>query len=227
MSKSKYNVVNPDDIIEQYGADTLRLYEMFLGPIEQSKPWNTQGIEGVHRFLKKLWRLFFDKNGKLNLSNSEPSKDELIILHKTIKKVTEDIEKLSYNTAISEMMICVNELSSLKCNKKEILQNLIILLSPFAPHISEELWEMTGNKETIANVSFPEYDEKILVVKSFVLPVAINGKPRFKMEMPADASKQEIENAAKNHQNLPKYIEGKKIIKIIVVPKRMVNIVVK
>ncbi len=227
MSKSKYNVVNPDDIIEQYGADTFRLYEMFLGPIEQSKPWNTQGIEGVHRFLKKFWRLFFDNNEELSLSDAEPTKDELIVLHKTIKKVTEDIEKLSYNTAISEMMICVNELSNLKCNKKAILEKLVILLAPFAPFMAEELWNLMGNNNTISDVAYPEHDESLLVVDSYTYPVAINGKTRFLLELPADMNPKEIEEKAKTHQKLEKYIEGKKIIKVIVVPKRMVNIVVK
>ncbi len=227
MSKSKFNVVNPDFIVEQYGADTFRLYEMFLGPIDQSKPWNTQGIEGVHRFLKKFWRLFFSNNNEFCLTDEKPVKDELVVLHKTIKKVTEDIEKLSYNTAISEMMICVNELSNLKCNKKEILEKLTILLSPFAPYIAEELWHLMGNSETIANVAYPTHDDSLLVEDSYTYPVAINGKTRFLIELPADMKPNEIEENVKNNQKLGKYIEGKKIIKVIVVPKRMVNIVVK
>jgi len=226
MSKSKYNVVNPDEIIEQYGADTLRLYEMFLGPIEQSKPWNTQGIEGVHKFLKKFWRLFF-QNENFSVSDEKATKEELKILHKTIKKVNDDIEKLSYNTAISEMMICVNELTSLKTDKREILEPLTILLSPLAPHIAEELWAKLGNTSTIADANFPVHNESFLVEASITYPVAINGKTRFTMELDAESSKEEIEQAAKSHQNLAKYIEGKKIIKTIVVPKRMVNIVVK
>jgi len=226
MSKSKYNVVNPDDIIEQYGADTLRLYEMFLGPIEQSKPWNTQGIEGVNRFLKKFWRLYINKNNEFEVTDEEANNEEIKVLHKTIKKVADDIEKLSYNTAISEMMICVNTLGSLNCNKKSILEPLTILLSPFAPHITEEIWEKLGNKTTIADAQFPGYDEKYLKEDSIKYPVAINGKTRFTIELSAELSKEEIEEAAKNDEKLEKYLEGKQIRKIIVVPKRMVNIVV-
>ncbi len=226
MSKSKFNVVNPDLIIEQYGADTLRLYEMFLGPIEQSKPWNTQGIEGVHRFLKKFWRLFFDKNGTINLSDSEPNNDELKVLHKTIKKVREDIEKLSYNTAISEMMICINYLEKNKINKRAILKPMIILLSPFAPHITEELWQQCGHKTILADEKYPEFDEKYLVENTVTYPVAINGKTRFTVELDANADKKQVEEIAINHEKAKKYLEGKQIRKVIVVPKRMVNIVV-
>ena len=226
MSKSKYNVVNPDDIIEQYGADTLRLYEMFLGPIEQSKPWNTQGIEGVHRFLKKFWRLFFN-NEKFEVIEDKATNEELKILHRTIKKVGEDIEKLSYNTAISEMMICVNQLANLKTRKREILEPLTIVISSFAPHIAEELWEKLEQKTILSDAKFPKYEEKFLIESTVTYPVAINGKTRFTLELPADLSKEEIENTTKTHEKLPKYIEGKQIIKIIVVPKRMVNIVVK
>ena len=226
MSKSKFNVVNPDLIIEQYGADTLRLYEMFLGPIEQSKPWNTQGIEGVHRFLKKFWRLFFDKNGNIDISDTEPTVDALKVLHKTIKKVREDIEKLSYNTAISEMMICVNQLEKMKINNRLILEQLIILLSPFAPHISEELWHITGHNSFLADAKYPEYDEKYLIEATITYPVAINGKTRFTIELAADTDKKEIEQIAVNHEKTQKYLQGKQIRKIIVVPKRMVNIVI-
>ncbi len=227
MSKSKYNVVNPDDIIEQYGADTLRLYEMFLGPIEQSKPWNTQGIEGVNRFLKKFWRLFFDKNNNLNISDSQASNDELKVLHRTIKKVREDIEKLSYNTAISEMMICVNQLDKQKSNKRSILEDLTILLAPFAPHITEELWQILGHSSSVNDAKYPDFDEKYLIETTVNYPVAINGKTRFTIELPIDMDKKEIEKIASSHQKLSKYIAGKTILKIIVVPKRMINIVVK
>ncbi len=227
MSKSKYNVVNPDDIVEQHGADTLRLYEMFLGPIEMSKPWNTQGIEGVHRFLRKFWRLFFDNNKNFSISEEEPSKDELKILHRTIKKITEDIEKLSYNTSVSEMMICVNDLSSINCNKRSILEPLTILLSPFAPHIAEELWQKLGHKTSIADAEFPVHNEAYLVENSIDYPVAINGKTRFNIQLPTDFSNQQIEEAVRNSDKLPKYIEGKQIIKMIIVPKRMINVVVK
>ncbi len=227
MSKSKYNVVNPDDIIEQYGADTLRLYEMFLGPIEQSKPWNTQGIEGVNRFLKKFWRLFFDKNNNLNISDSQASNDELKVLHRTIKKVREDIEKLSYNTAISEMMICVNQLDKQKSNKRSILEDLTILLAPFAPHITEELWQILGHSSSVNDAKYPDFDEKYLIETTVNYPVAINGKTRFTIELPIDMDKKEIEKIASSYQKLSKYIAGKTILKIIVVPKRMINIVVK
>lgn len=227
MSKSKYNVLNPDDIIDEYGADTLRLYEMFLGPIEQSKPWNTQGIEGVHRFLKKFWRLFFGNNNKVNISQAKPNEEELKVLHKTSKKVNEDIEKLSYNTAISEMMICVNYLSSKKCNKKAILEPLTILLSPFAPHITEEIWQICGHKKSIANEKYPGYEEKYLKEDSVKYPVAINGKTRFTVELSTDLTKEEIEKTVLKEEKLTKYIEGKTIRKVIVVPKRMVNIVAK
>ncbi len=227
MSKSKFNVVNPDDIIEQYGADTLRLYEMFLGPIDQSKPWNTQGIEGVHRFLKKFWRLFFDKNGKINLSDEPATKEELKILHKTIKKVTQDIEKLSYNTAISEMMICVNQLEKLNSNKRSVLEPLIILLEPFSPHICEELWHLTGHDNSVTTAQYPIHNDEFLKVDSITYPVAFNGKTRFTIELPADISKNEIEKLALNEEKTKKYLQGKNIIKIIVVPKRMINIVIK
>ncbi len=227
MSKSKYNVLNPDDIIEEYGADTLRLYEMFLGPIEQSKPWNTQGIEGVHRFLKKFWRLFFDNKNKVNISEAKPNEEELKVLHKTSKKVNEDIEKLSYNTAISEMMICVNFLSSKKCNKKAILEPLTILLSPFAPHITEEIWQICGHKNSIANEKYPGYEEKYLKENTVKYPVAINGKTRFTKILSTDLDKKEIEKSALNDDRIKKYIEGKTIRKVIVVPKRMINIVAK
>ena len=227
MSKSKYNVVNPDIIIEQYGADTLRLYEMFLGPIEQSKPWNTQGIEGVNRFLKKFWRLFFDNENNLCISNEKATNEENKVLHRTIKKTRQDIEKLSYNTAISEMMICVNTFDKLKVNKRSILEPLTILLAPFAPHIAEELWEILGNKTSIADSKYPEFNEKFLIESSVKYPVAINGKTRFTIELPVDMSKEDVEKYASNLDKLEKYIEGKQIRKIIVVPKRMINIVIK
>ncbi len=227
MSKSKYNVVVPDDIIEEYGADTLRLYEMFLGPIEQSKPWNTQGIEGVHRFLKKFWRLFFNKNKEISLSDEKPTDEELKILHKTIKKVTNDIERLSYNTAISEMMICVNNLEKLKTNKKEILLPLIVILSPFAPHISEELWHLTGHSGSVTHAVWPNYNEEYLKENTITYPVAFNGKMRFKVDLDASMTKEKIEEFIKNHEKTHKYTEGKRIIKIIVVPKKIINIVVK
>ncbi len=227
MSKSKYNVVNPDDIIEQYGADTLRLYEMFLGPIEQSKPWNTQGIEGVHRFLRKFWRLFFDNDGNFNVNDDKATDEELKVLYKTIKKVSEDIEKLSYNTAISEMMICVNQLASLKTAKREILEPLVVLIEPLAPHIAEELWQKLGKSGSISEVNYPVFEEKYLIENTVKYPVAINGKTRFTIELPADTSKEDIEKAAISDDRIAKYIDGKEIKKVIVVPKRMVNVVAK
>lgn len=226
MSKSMYNVVNPDDIIEEYGADTLRLYEMFLGPIEQAKPWDTNGIEGVHKFLRKLWRLFFDKNGKINLSDEKAPEKALKILHKTIKKVEEDIERFSFNTSVSAFMICVNELSDLKCNNRDVLLSFIKLLSPFAPHISEELWQLAGNNESISHADFPKWEEKYVKDDMVVYPVTFNGKRRFEIELPADFTKEQIEEAALNDERATKWLEGKAIRKVIVVPKRIVNIVV-
>jgi leucyl-tRNA synthetase len=225
MSKRYYNVVNPDMIGEQYGADTLRLYEMFLGPIEQSKPWDTNGIEGVHKFLRKYWRLFY-QNDQLKLSDDKPSDAELKVLHKTIKKVQEDIERFSFNTSISAFMICVNELSSLKCNKKAVLSPLTRLLAPFAPHITEELWFALGNTTTINDAEFPILEEKYLKEDSIVYPVAFNGKRRFEIEVAADASNQEIEKLALAHEVAAKWLEGKTPKKVIVVPGRMVNIVI-
>lgn len=225
MSKSMYNVVNPDSIIEQYGADTLRLYEMFLGPIEQAKPWDTNGIEGVHKFLRKYWRLFY-QNDQLSISDETPTEAELKILHKTIKKVQEDIERFSFNTSISAFMICVNELSSLKCNKKAILSPLTRLLAPFAPHITEELWSVLGNSTTINDAEFPVLEEKYLQEDSITYPIAINGKRRCEIQVAADASNAEIEKLALEHEVTVKWLEGKAPKKVIVVPKRMVNIVI-
>ncbi len=224
MSKSMYNVVNPDSIIEQYGADTLRLYEMFLGPIEQAKPWDTNGIEGVHKFLKKYWRLFFD-NGHINISEEKASEAELKILHKTIKKVEEDIERFSFNTSVSAFMICVNELSSLKCNKRQILSPLTRLLAAFAPHITEELWALLGNSSSITDADFPELDTKYLIEDTIIYPVAINGKRRFEIQVSADLANDEIEKMAVAHEISKKWLESNKLKKVIVVPGRMINIV--
>jgi leucyl-tRNA synthetase len=225
MSKSMYNVVNPDSIIEQYGADTLRLYEMFLGPIEQAKPWDTNGIEGVHKFLKKYWRLFFDKDS-FNVSDETPAEDELKILHKTIKKVQEDIERFSFNTAVSSFMICVNELGSMNCNKLQVLSPLTRLLAPFAPHITEEIWALLGNKTSINQAEFPELNEKYLVEDTIIYPVAINGKRRFEIQVLANANTSEVEKIALAHEISVKWLEGKKPKKVIVVMGRMVNIVI-
>ena len=225
MSKSKYNVVNPDDIVEKYGADTLRLYEMFLGPLEQSKPWDMNGIDGVHRFLKKLWALFYDREGNFLVTNDAPTAEEMKSLHKTIKKVAHDIENFSFNTAVSAFMICVNELSAQKCNKREILEPLVITLSPFAPHICEELYQKLGHTSTIYNASFPQYDEKYLVEATKKYPISFNGKVRFTLELPAGMSKEEVEKTVLANEQTAKYLDGGAIKKIIVVPEKIVNIV--
>ncbi len=225
MSKSMYNVVNPDDIVEKYGADTLRLYEMFLGPLEQSKPWDTNGIDGVHRFLKKLWGLFF-KDGNLLVNNNEPTADELKTLHKTIKKITFDIENFSYNTSVSAFMICVNELFTLKCSKKAILEPLVILLAPFAPHIAEELYHALGNTETVCDATFPVCNESYLVESSVKYPISFNGKVRFTLELPADMSKEDVEKTALANEQTLKQLGGNSPKKVIVVPGKIVNIVI-
>lgn len=228
MSKSMFNVVNPDSIVEKYGADTLRLYEMFLGPIQQSKPWDTGGIEGVYKFLKKFWRLFYsDKNDTFSVSDEEPTEQELKALNKTVKKVESDILSLSYNTSVSAFMVCVNELQTLKCNKRKILEPLTIALAPFAPHITEELWKQLGHTETINNASFPEVDEKYTVDATKCYPIAINGKTKFTLDLPADADKNEIEKQVLENERLQKLIEGKTLVKTIVVPGKMVNFVIK
>ena len=225
MSKSKWNVVSPDDICEKFGADTLRLYEMFLGPLEQSKPWNTNGITGVSGFLKKLWRLFF-LNGNFVISEEAPTKAELKTLHKTIKKITEDIERFSFNTSVSNFMICVNELGDQKCNKRAILEPLLICLSPYAPHIAEELWSLCGHTESIVFAEFPHCNETYLVEDSFTYPISFNGKMRFNMELPATLTVPEIEKEVMSSEEVQKYLEGKTPKKIIIVPKKIVNFVV-
>ncbi|WP_289038467.1 class I tRNA ligase family protein [uncultured Zobellia sp.] len=226
MSKSKYNVVNPDAICEEYGADSLRLYEMFLGPLEQSKPWNTAGITGVHSFLKKLWRLYHSgAEGAFAVSEDEPSKDSYKTLHKTIKKVEEDIENFSFNTSVSTFMIAVNELSSQKCNSRAVLEPLAVLVSPYAPHIAEELWKLLGHEGSIATVAFPKFEEKYLVESSKEYPVSFNGKMRFKLELPLDLSKDEIEAAVMAHEKTQQQLQGRTPKKVIVVPGKIVNIV--
>jgi leucyl-tRNA synthetase len=226
MSKSKHNVQNPDELIEKYGADTLRIYEMFLGPLEYHKPWDTKGIEGVFRFIRKLWRLFQDEEGNFSISDEDPSGEELKVLHRTIKKVREDIERFSFNTAVSTFMICVNELSDLGCKKRSILEPLTILISPYAPHIAEELWQLLGHKESVAEATYPEWDEQYLVESTFLYPVSFNGKLRFKMEFPIDMSKEDIEKAVMEAEDAQKWLQGKPPKKVIVVPKRIINIVV-
>ncbi|MDF1675894.1 MAG: class I tRNA ligase family protein [Vicingaceae bacterium] len=225
MSKSKFNVQTPDDLVKVFGADTLRCYEMFLGPLEQHKPWDTQGITGVHGFLKKLWRLFHDDNG-FNVSDETPTNEELKSLHKTIKKVKEDIERFSFNTPVSAFMICVNELTALKCNKREILEPLLIILAPYAPHIAEELWAKLGNTESITYAVFPKHNDAYLVESNHKYPVSFNGKMRFMLELPADMSKEDIEKEVLANEQSQKYLEGKAPKKVIVVPKKIVNVVI-
>ena len=225
MSKSKWNIVSPDDICDKFGADTLRLYEMFLGPIEQSKPWNTNGISGVSGFLKKLWRLFF-QNSEIFVSDDKPSKEELRTLHKTIKKITEDIERFSFNTSVSNFMICVNELTEVKCNKRVILEPLLILISPYAPHISEELWNIIGHKESISLEKFPICQEEFLINDSFNYPISFNGKMRLNIDLPANLTIEEIEKEIMNRADVKKYLEDKAPKKIIIVPNKIVNIVI-
>jgi leucyl-tRNA synthetase len=232
MSKSYYNVVNPDAIIENYGADTLRMYEMFLGPLEASKPWSTQGIDGVFKFLRRFWNLFHDAAGNFKVTETEPTREELKVFHKTIKKIEQDIENFSFNTSVSEFMICANELSSLKSNlpagqagKRSILEPLVIALSPFAPHIAEELWEKLGHAETILKASFPKFDEQYLTESSFDYPISINGKVRLQMNFALDMPKEDIEKAVLASEAVIKWTEGKQPKKMIVVQGRIVNVV--
>ena len=226
MSKSKHNVQNPDALIEKYGADTLRLYEMFLGPLEQDKPWDTNGIEGVFRFLRKFWKLYFDDNDKLIVTDEKPNAEELKTLHKAIKKVTSDIERFSFNTGVSAFMICANELTDQKCNKREIIEPLAILLSPYAPHITEEIWEALGHNESISTANYPIHNNEYLAENNFEYPVSFNGKMRFKLSLPVDMPKAEIEKAAVEAEDAQKWMEGKTVRKIIVVPNRIINIVI-
>ena len=224
MSKSMFNVVNPDTIIEEFGADTLRLYEMFLGPLEFSKPWDTQGIDGVYKFLRKFWRLF--QNGEnFEVSDAEPTKEELKTLHKTIKKIESDIENFSFNTSIPAFMICTNELTALKCNKRAVLEPLVIAIAPFAPHMAEELWHLLGHTDSVTSATFPAWDEKYLTEDAFEYPVSFNGKVRFKLSMPLSATNADIEAAVKAAPEAAKWLEGKEIRKMIIIPKKIVNIV--
>ena len=226
MSKSKFNVQNPDDLVAKYGADTLRLYEMFLGPLEQSKPWDTQGIEGVYRFIRKFWRLYTDENNEFCFSDEPATKEELKSLHKLIKKEEDDIERISFNTVVSAFMICVNELTDLKCNKREILEPLAIMVSPYAPHLAEELWHQMGHDDSVVMQKFPEFVESYVVENNFTYPVSINGKKRFDLELPITLSPAEIEKAAIESPEAVKWIADKSIKKVIVVPKKIINIVV-
>ena len=227
MSKSMFNVVNPDMIVEKYGADTLRLYEMFLGPVEASKPWDTNGIDGCHRFLKKLWGLFFSRDGQFLPTDEEPTAEQLKSIHKLIKKVTRDIEHFSYNTSISAFMICVGELQQMKCHSKVVLQDLVVLISPFAPHVAEELWHQLGNESTVCDAKWPEFNEKYLVESSMQLTISFNGKARYQKTFPVDADNETIKNEVLADEKSQKYLEGKQVVKVIVVPKKIVNVVIK
>ena len=225
MSKSKYNTVNPDELCNKYGADTFRMYEMFLGPVEASKPWDTKGIEGVHRFLRKLWRLFYD-DVKGKVWNDDAATDaELKILHRCIKKIEEDTERFSFNTAVSTFMIAVNELADTKCNKKEVLKKLLILLTPYAPHIAEELWSKLGNEGLILDAMFPTFDPKYLVESSKEYPISINGKLRTNISIALDLDQKQVEEIVLQNDNVKKWMEGKVPKKIIFVKGKMINIV--
>ena len=222
-----FNVVNPDMIVEKYGADTLRLYEMFLGPVEQSKPWDTNGIDGCHRFLQKFWSLFYNRDGQFQPDDSEPTAEQLKSVHKLIKKVSQDIEQFSYNTSISAFMICVNEMGQLKCTNSTLLSQLVSLITPFAPHIAEELWHALGHDTTVCDAPWPAYEEKYLVESTVQMGVAFNGKRRFEMQFAADAANADIEKAVMADERTARYLDGKQVVKVIIVPKRMVNVVVK
>ena len=226
MSKSMFNVVSPDRIVEKYGADTLRMYEMFLGPVEQSKPWDTNGIDGVHRFIRKFWSLFYSRTDEYLVTDEPATKEELKSLHKLIKKVTGDIEQFSYNTSISAFMICVNELFNLKCSKKEILEQLVITLAPFAPHVCEELWDVLGHETSVCDAQWPAYNEEYLKENTVNYTISFNGKARFNMEFAADEASDVIQAAVLADERSQKWIDGKTPKKIIVVPKKIVNVVI-
>ena len=225
MSKRYFNVVNPDDIVEKYGADCFRMYEMFLGPIEQSKPWDTKGIDGVSKFIKKFWGLFFNEGG-LQVVDTEPQKEEMKILHTCIKKVSSDIERFSFNTCVSAFMVATNELKKIGSNNKSVLEQMVVLIAPFAPFLAEELWSNLGHEKSVFEANYPVFDEKYLVEDSINYPVSINGKKRAVASFDANATKEDIEKMVLELEEIQKWIEGKTIRKIIVVPKRMVNIVV-
>jgi leucyl-tRNA synthetase len=226
MSKRLYNTVNPDTIVERYGADTFRMYEMFLGPVEMSKPWDTQGIEGVHRFLKKLWRLFFDEQKGLVVTDEQPTQAELKVLHRTIKKIEEDMERFSFNTSVSAFMVCVNELMDLKCSKRSILEPFLVLLTPYAPHIAEELWRAMGNNSSVLDAAFPKFNPQYLVETSKEYPVSINGKMRTQLVLDLDASQEQVQELVLANPVVQKWMEGKTMKKFIFVKGKMVNVVV-
>ena len=227
MSKSKYNVVNPDDICERYGADTLRLYEMFLGPIEQSKPWDVAGIDGCFRFLKKFWTLYFDKEGNVSCDDSEPTADNMKSLHKLIRKVTADIEAFSYNTSVPAFMVATTELSQQKCCSRKVLEPLAVLIAPFCPHVAEELWEAMGHTTTVCDATWPVFEEKYMVESMVKMPVQFNGKVRFTMTFEASATPDAILEAVIGAPEAARYLEGMEVVKKIVVPGRIVNLVIK
>ncbi|HEX7845271.1 MAG TPA: class I tRNA ligase family protein, partial [Chitinophagaceae bacterium] len=226
MSKSKFNTVNPDDLVAKYGADTFRMYEMFLGPVEMSKPWDTKGIEGVHRFLKKFWRQFADEIKGLIVTNDEPTAEELKVLHNAIRRIENDTERFSFNTGVSNFMIATNELTDLKCHKRKILEPLLILLTPYAPHIAEELWSMLGNPDSILNASYPVFEEKYVKESSKAYPVAINGKTRTELTISLDATQGEVEALVLADEIVKKWLEGKQPKKIIYVKNKMINVVI-
>jgi leucyl-tRNA synthetase len=226
MSKSKHNVQSPDDLIHKYGADTLRMYEMFLGPLELSKPWDVKGIEGVFRFLKKYWRLFFNEAGEFSISGEAPTAAELKVLHRTIRKIGDDIERFSFNTAVSTFMICVNDLTDLKCNKRAIVEPLNILMSPFAPHVAEEIWSKLGHSESIAHARFPEFNEEFVRENTFNYPVSFNGKLRFQLELPLGISPAEAEAAVVAAPESGKWLAGGAPKKVIFVPGKIINVVI-
>jgi leucyl-tRNA synthetase len=226
MSKRLYNTVNPNVLVDKYGADTFRMYEMFLGPVDQSKPWDTKGIEGVHRFVKKLWRLFFDDAKGALATNDKASPEELKVLHRTIKKIEEDTERFSYNTAVSAFMVCVNELTDLGCHKKEVLEQLLILLTPYAPHISEELWSHLGNSGSILDAVYPTFNPQYLVESTKEYPVSINGKLRTTLVLDLAATQEQVQEIVMANPVVQKWVEGKEVKKFIYVPKKMVNVVV-
>jgi leucyl-tRNA synthetase len=226
MSKSKFNTVNPDHIVEKFGADTFRMYEMFLGPVEISKPWDTKGIEGVHRFLKKFWRLYVDENKGMNLTEDAPTAAELKVLHRTIRKIEEDTERFSFNTGVSGFMICVNELNELKCRKKAILLPLLVMLAPYAPHITEELWQLAGQAGSVLDASYPEFREEYVRESAKAYPVAINGKTRTEITIGLEASQAEVEEIILANELVQKWLEGKAPKKIVYVKNRMINVVI-
>ncbi|MBL0305955.1 MAG: class I tRNA ligase family protein [Chitinophagaceae bacterium] len=226
MSKSKYNTVNPDDLVMKYGADTFRMYEMFLGPVEMSKPWDTKGIEGVHRFLKKFWRLFAEETKGLIVTNDEPTAEEMKVLHKTIKKIEEDTERFSFNTAVSGFMIATNELTDLKCHKRSVLEPILILLTPYAPHIAAELWNLLGHSDSILDAAYPKFEAKYVAETSKEYPISINGKLRTTMNIALDAAQPEVEKMVLENEVVQKWLEGRPPKKIIFVKGKMVNVVV-